>query len=1433
MKIKPTPLYIFCFLLLVSNNLHSANEYNLQFSQISTKDGLSQNTVRTILKDEKGFIWAGTLDGLNRYDGHRIITYKPEIGNKNSLIDHRIKRLFQDQHGYLWIETYKNEFSCYDPVSNTFINYTPDQVAGEVPKYLNCHEASNGDIWLWGGNSACLLVKKEGKHLFSTPILKEELSGNRNNCRFLFEDSRNNIWIGGNKGLFRVTNGTAKLFIGDTLQLKGALECKGKLYFSSDSSILEYSSEEQCFNTIRLNMTVSNIAKLDDENLLIADKTSGISLLNTKTQSLFKPDWAKDTKLRGEIEFIKDRKKGIWIYNSTGIVWYYHRKKKDVRQMELIPPETARIIDLERYNIFIDSKDIIWITTYGNGLFCYNPETEQLENYKHDINKNSPASDYLLDITEDQYGNIWIGSNYAGIIKVTRPDYKLKIIRPEEEISIGKSNNIRSIYYDSSHHFWIGTKNGRLYLYDENLSEKKLIRKGINPYAIMEDDRNRVWIGTKGQGLHIINKDTYETIEHCISAKANHALSHNTIFTILKDNKGRIWLGTFGGGISLVNEDDGKITFKHFFASSGNRSYVRHLYQDSKGLVWAATSEGILRFNPDELQKDPHAFTAYKMDISDKNGINCNDIKTIFEDKEKTIWIGTAGGGISQYKPQTAGAKEHFVPYTTKNGLTGDIVSGIMEDGSNNLWISTENGIVKFKKKNETFITYKFSDKTYSNHFNENANTTDAKGNMLWGSLDGLVAFNPQSFKPDTNTLPVTFTNLLIYNQIVNAGQEDSPLKQTISYSENIKLSYEQNTFTIEFASLNLKDPLKNKYTYKLENYDKKWSPPNQTNSATYKNLPYGKYLFKVRGTNSDGVWNKDFTQLHITIAPPVWLSWYAYSLYAILTIIILYFIIRIIYKLHQLQNNIQLEKKLTEHKIRFFTNISHEFRTPLTLIRNVVEKLNALNETSPQMKKQLSVLNRNSSALTRLIDELLEFRKLENKALKLEIEAIDIVEFSKEILANFLEIAQQKEIKYIFSCNKKHFQCFLDRNKFDKILQNILSNAFKFTSKKGTIELSLHFKPDTRTCLIQIKDDGIGIPEEKQDLLFSRFMQINFSSTGTGVGLSLVKELVDVHKGKVWYENNKPQGSIFNIELPTDAESYKGEHFLDASSPKREPTHKLSDSITDSFEETKHPGLPDELNHKFKDFKVLVIEDNDDIRDFLHSEFSKHFDIELAENGKAGLEKAMETNPYLIVCDVMMPEMDGFEVTKHLKSNFDTCHIPIILLTAHSSIEHQIEGIESGADAYIMKPFSIKFLSAKIFQLLEQREQLKKRFSNEYILDGSLISTNQDQIFFGLVNDILDNHMSDSELTVDKFSKLVGQKRSVFYKKIKGLTGVSPNELIRIKRLKRAAELLIEGDMTVSEVAYKVGFEDPFYFSKCFKTRYKCSPSKYRNDKK
>ena len=666
------------------------------------------------------------------------------------------------------------------------------------------------------------------------------------------------------------------------------------------------------------------------------------------------------------------------------------------------------------------------------------------------------------------------------------------------------------------------------------------------------------------------------------------------------------------------------------------------------------------------------------------------------------------------------------------------------------------------------------------------------------------------------------------------------PLKKTITLSEKITLKSSDNVFHIEFSDLNFNNSLENQYMFMLENYEKRWNTATSSNSATYRNVPYGTYTFLVKKMNTENDNNSQVTSLIIEIKPPFWLSVPAIIIYILLISAGIFFAYRLIKKINDLNNAVTVERQLTNYKLRFFTNISHEFRTPLTLIKGGIDTLADLrSKMSEPLQHLIDDLNKNTAHLMRLIDQLLEFRKLQNDKLKLNLRITNLEEFLTDIYESFRNVAIKMNIDYQLQLSPDLPDIYVDRNKVDKIIFNLLSNAFKFTRRGGKITLMVEIDEPSQTVHISVADNGIGIPKEKQSMLFSRFMQANFSEKGTGIGLSLVKEFSTLHKGNVFYNENINGGSVFTLALPIDNESYNPEDFLTEEIQIQNDDVKTTVNISEFFNESDDNSLLNLLPIapvNGKKYKILIIDDNDDIRNFLVEKLSPYFEIQTAADGDSGLKLCKDSDPNLIICDVMMPGMNGFELTKSLKDNFETCHIPVILLTAYVADEHHSEGIEAGAEAYISKPFSMKHLMLQINKLLEKTEKIHQHYASNQSVnivkeENKLDIPDRDSAFLKMVEDILEQHLSDPEFTVDDFAAMAKTGRTLFFKKVKFLTGYSPNELIRVRRMTKAAELLKTYRYNVSEVSYMVGINDPFYFSKCFKAQFGCSPSHYINN--
>jgi len=696
----------------------------------------------------------------------------------------------------------------------------------------------------------------------------------------------------------------------------------------------------------------------------------------------------------------------------------------------------------------------------------------------------------------------------------------------------------------------------------------------------------------------------------------------------------------------------------------------------------------------------------------------------------------------------------------------------------------------------------------------------------MFGSYAGLYIFNPAQMKLSDYAPPVVISDLKINGLGVNPKEKGSPLEENITLTEKIKLKYNQNSFNIEFAMLNFFQPNNNQYAYYLDGFERDWNSATRYNVASYRNVPPGTYTFKVKGSNSLGVWTDKETELTIVVAPPFYKTAWAFIIYFALLLAAICFTIKIAMKIQSLNMAINVEKRLTEYKLRFFTNISHEFRTPLTIIRGTTDKLNESENLNETDRQQVNLLTKSSTRLLRLVEQLLEFRKLQNDRLELNVEKTEVVKFLNDIYLMFKEMADKKQIDFTFISNLPQHDMFFDHSVWDKITYNFLSNAIKHTPVGGKIEMKLEFSQPADTLTVSVSDNGAGVSEDKQPELFKRFAQFNSAVGGTGIGLHLTAELAALHKGKAGYEQSKFGGACFFVSIPLADENYfeNKKIALDSVQISTSDVNEKSDYTTSIENET------EVVVADYKDYKLLIIEDDDEVQDFLYNSLSGTFTVFAAKNGEEGLEIARREQPMMIVCDVMMPGISGFEVTRCLKNDFLTSHIPVILLTAYTSEQHKIEGIQSGADSYITKPFSVKYLTARIVKLIEQRKKLQQRFSQLSGVDNySIIFTDKDKEFIEKVQHEILNNLTNTKFSVNTLAEKFKIGRTSFFKKMKGITGHSPNEYINIIRMKKAAELLATSDLNIAEISYQVGIEDPSYFTRYFKSQFGKTPLQYR----
>lgn len=1073
---------------------------------------------------------------------------------------------------------------------------------------------------------------------------------------------------------------------------------------------------------------------------------------------------------------LTDNKGGKWIYNNTGIL----RKVvgDSLITLRLLPNET-NYIDYERFNIVEDNHGLVWISTYGKGLFVFNHDFNQGQHFVANEKGESPiASNYLLCITADRRDGVWVSAEYGGVSHLQVMDKGVVRIFPNGRENLDLSNVVRMVKKQRDGSVMVGTRDGCLYHYSADMAQM-LVKSHFdsNIYSVVEMPQGRMWIGTRGKGIYGIPGLDFK---------------NKKVFCLKPDDRGRMWIGTFGEGLSVAIPRGEGYEVKTFFADSVGLNEVRCLAIDRKGMLWGGTSGGLFCVDPTRFAADGKGLRVYKRG---------SEIHDMLVDRQGSLWLTVLGEGLVCMQDG------NFRILDASQGLINNMVQSVVETEDGNLWVSTQQGVSCWKAKDNSFDNYLFSRVMMGNVYNENSAVCLDDGRVLLGGNYGLTIINPSRISHVKGQTSVVFTSH--------------------PYSDEMTLSYEERSPKINFSTLDYSDVNNVKYTYWLEGYDSSWSVPSPTPWVNYQNLPFGSYRLHVKASYSDGIWGKE-SVLDISVEPPFYLSVWAWVFYALFLTVVIVMVVKSIREKNILKGKIKFEQELIRYKLVFFTNIAHEFRTPLTLIQGSLEKEKRIMKTNHwqlELEKTVRTMDKSVQRMLRLIDQLLEFRKMQAGKLKLSLQETDAVMFVKGICRMFDDAAESKEIAYSFESSEPAHAMFLDQQMIDKVVFNLLSNAFKYTPAKGTISVSLSF---TDVMTIRVADTGVGIPQEKRAQLFSRFMQSSYTGESFGIGLHLTHELVRTHHGEITYQENEGGGSVFVVTIPLQKDCYEASDFLVKDSPILKADLAKQ---RDGQEEKTTDAVPSAPSAPLNRRTILLIEDDNDVREFLLSELESCFDLKVASDGKAGIAMAKELDVDLIVSDVMMPGMNGFELTKRLKNSFETSHIPIILLTALSTDENVLEGTESGADAYITKPFSPQLLMARILQLLNQREILRQKFGKvPQEIRSAMLRNEQDSLFVKRLDSIVYSRLGEQDLSVDKVAGLLHLGRTIFYKKVRGTTGYTPNEYIRVIRLRKAAELLKEGEKNVSEVAYAVGFDNPYYFSKCFKEQFGMPPSQYRS---
>ena len=1355
---------------------------NLKFEHFSNKEGFNQNTVNTIVSDKYGFLWIGTPNGLIKYDGYNFNSYTHDP-SKNSISNNYVQSLYSDYQGNIWIGT-RSGIDVYSTKNEKFYR---------LPEFYN------------------LSIQQ------------------------ITSDYKNRIWITGEKTLAvceLVNNGDSILFN------------VSKNLFNSEN--YKNGIPEICF--IDSNKFVS----YRDSGIFKAEfeEDSGENIV--KIKSIHNYDNFSKTVIKKIIKVNNI----LWVGTDHGLykIIIDGGKINIIEKPELKTWDGHRISEINVLSIFNDVSGNLWVGTKENGIFRYNSLTNSFYNYGY-----NPKDDYGISSSrincffQDKYGVIWIGTAQGGLNKldIRQKQFLSYSNNPYDDSSLS-GNLINSILEDSKGKLWVSVYNNPICrstvaVDDENIEKLSFERlhsfsnKNKDNFAnfIYEDKKGYIWFGgTKTISVYNPKDDSYKDISF-VYDKSKFVIATCRIIDQIDSNT-----IVFGGNKVVIvknpweyiQNNQSPVLKANVFLKNINS--VQSFIKDSNGRFWFGTKHGLFVCNYDGFRI--YNIKRYSIDTKDSLKLSHDDIFSLFQDSHGTIWVGTFGGGLNKIMLNEKG-EPFSIEYFQKSGiLPDDAVYGILQEDDDHLWFSTDMGLCRMNLTNNNIDLFDVRDGLINNNFRQGAYFKGNSGYFYFGGLNGLTIFNPNKIKFNDILSNTLIAGLSVDNKRVRIGEEingDVILKKSIFETKKITINHKAKSLTFYIESLHSATPLKNKLAYKLQGFSNEWVKINKgTASVTYTNLPAGDYELYVKSSNGDGFWNNKPSKLLLSVLPPWYKTWWSYILFSLIIIFIVIGLFLYFIRLEKLEQQIKFEQKdrnriekVTNERLQFFTNISHEFRTPLTLIAGPLEKVLAKNKDK-ECSGYLNIIQNNTKRLLSLVNQLITFRKIEQGHFNLKLSCKTLGDFIYPAAEAFEDYAVQKNINFFYKVNSPNEKVIMDVEKTERILFNLLSNSFKHTPAHGSISIETNVISNNNRKKINIKviDTGEGIAEDQQKKIFERFYQIDGQKGnigGTGIGLAYCKSLIDYMGGSISVESKPGVRTCFSIILPfMENKNLKIEE-EDVPSFIRDwiPIQKIDK------DETK-----EKIKLNDKKYSIVLVEDDVDVSDFIYNLLIDEYSVIIAENGKDGLEKIRENKPDLVISDVMMPVMDGFALCERIKSDHDICNIPVILLTALGDKKNVIHGLEYGADDYISKPFSPKYLETRVRKLIENNCRLKEYFSkSSSIPDDTIEISSRDKKFLKQIIDIIENNLSDSGFGVEELSAEIGLSSSQFYRRLKQLTGQVPNVYIRNYRLQRAAELLKSNKgYNVTEVMYQIGIESNSYFSTSFKKLFGVSPSEYlKND--
>ncbi|MGZ0017630.1 hybrid sensor histidine kinase/response regulator transcription factor [Yeosuana sp. AK3] len=1329
-----------------------------------------------------------------------------KINKSNGLSSNRTSSIVKEKGGFVWIGT-DYGLNRYDGSQLKVFNKENSTISSNTITDLLIDNKER--LWIATLDGGLNFYDQE-KNTFK--VYKKNSSDKNslpsNNVRTLFEDSKGNLWVGTEGGLSLYVEKTETFItyrhsIKDSQSISNDIvtsifeDSKGVLWVGTfGGGLNKFLSEVEKFITVKPTLKIftdfiHTVNAFDENTLLVGTKGSGLLKLDRKTLQ-FSDFFMDDFALKNNPTIIR--------------------------------------------SVFRDSKNNLWVGTDGNGIIKVEFDSKIkpiIKNYVHNAQFDSSLSgNAVYDIMEDNELNIWIGTAWNGV-NVLNPNYNYELLFSD---IIGKNLTPVLSIYKNEETLFLGLDGEGLTIFNKENQEVKEFNSRLNTsiggdyiQCIYESSDGVIWIGTFANGLikFSLKTQTFKQYKHIPGNQKS--LSFNDVRSIVEDEFSNLWVATWGGGLNYFNRKTEE--FAHYRENKNNPETISSdnilSIKKEGNLLWLATfGGGLCCFNIETLKS-----INYKHNEANSNSISSDYIFSLLLDYKHNLWIGTSGDGINLFDTST----KLFNKFDDNQDIRYQSITGLVKDNNEDIWFSSKIGVYKFDYNSNNFIGYP----KIAGEYNINAVFKDKTGLIYFGTTNGVLRFDPNRISKESIQPEVIITNLKLFNKEVKVGEENI-LSKNITHTSNITLRYDLNVITFEFAALQFPFSTKCEYAIQMEGFDKDWRTIGQDRTVTYTNLPHGNYTFKVKSKEFGSEWGEKSTSINLEILKPFWLEWWAITIYILFALFTLYLFRRYTIAWEELKANLKLEKLTHEKDIelynlkqQFFTNISHDIRTPVTLILGSINRLLKINEViDEEMLNPIETIKKNGNKLVNLVNELLDYRKFESGKIKLYVAKENIVDFCQEVYLSFKELALEREIEFDFKTNTKECKIWFDKAQLEKVLYNLLSNAFKFTQKSKLVEFFVFDMDDF--IEIQINDKGVGIAKNQLEKIFNRFYQVEDEKTlnenGYGIGLSISKEIIELHQGEIIVESIKGKGTKFTIKLK------KGNaHFIDNQIIKDEFDYDyILNTSNNDFKELINDEVIIDVKKESKKKTILIVEDNSEIRNYISEILKNDFEIMNASHGEEALKIISKNLPDLIVSDVMMPIMDGITLTREIKSNIRTSHIPVILLTARASFTHKIEGFEIGADDYITKPFNETLLKSRIINVLKNRELLHDKFWKKELIPISELSLNKsDTEFMKKLIRILEENMNSSDLDVNFVCDNLGMSHSVMYKKIKSLTNMSYIEFVRDFKLKTAKKLIEEQNFSVLDACFNVGYTDRKYFSKLFKNHFGRVPSDYLNKNK